>query len=485
MSLEKNKNLVEKVNDIYSNNIEEKNESKESLSPNIADQSNLNLNNSQNIPLEENEQNDQNSLKEDKLKSLTPFIMNPFYQILINKKMPLGYKLESEEILLKRDEKKQKNYLHRKHKKNISSLLENKNDNENSNINNINIKDIEENKDNKNKDNNIRPRKIRRKSFHSGRDSGIDNKENKENKTIAVRRMTRQHKPKIIEDLGYIDKDVIKGKSNPLFRAVNKICEKGMMKMKKIPYYSFFYNFSKPDEPSLTKIEKNIRDFKYQSTYEFIMDLRRLWNHFLKMYNDQVEIKERVCEMCRISEQLYCELESINIEKVELEEMNKKVDNLERKLRELKGNSLQFNVGSFNLKKNNSNERSMSLNEKTIIKNNIKLLTIEQKKGIANILRDTIDTANKKVLEFDIDKLNNKKLKQLDEYVKNCLRDNNLNQEKLALDVQKLKNDLTDINKSNNNNNIIKSNNQENYDIEKDIEKDSSSESDSSSFEFN
>ena len=273
--------------------------------------------------------------------------------------------------------------------------------------------------------------------------------------------MTREHKPKIIEDLGYIDKDVIKGKSNPLFRAVNKICEKGIMKMKKIPYYSFFYNSSKPDEPSLTKIEKNIRDFKYQSTYEFIMDLRKLWNHFLKIYNDQ-----------------YCELESINIEKVELEEMNKKVDNLERKLRELKGNSLQFNVGNFNLKKTNSNERSMSLNEKTIIKNNIKLLTIEQKKGIANILRDTIDTVNKKVLEFDIDKLNNKKLKQLDEYVKNCLRVNNLNQEKLALDVQKLKNDLTDNNnKINNNNNNEQNNNKENYDIEKDLENSSMSSS--------
>lgn len=125
----------------------------------------------------------------------------------------------------------------------------------------------------------------------------------------------------------------------------------------------------------------------------------------------------------------------------------------------------------------------MSFNEKTIIKNNIKLLTIEQKKGIANILRDTIDTANKKVLEFDIDKLNNKKLKQLDEYVKNCLRDNNLNQEKLSLDVQKLKNDLTDVNKNIISNNNIKSNNvQDNYDIEKDLEADSSSESDSSSF---
>ena len=472
MSSENINQPIEKVITTNNNDFKEKNEIKENLSQNNVDPTYIQRNYSENIPLEEN---DQNSEKEDKLQSYASFKINAFYQILINKIMPSGYKLETEEILLKKDEKRQKSYLHRKHKKNSSSIIENKNDNENNNnLNNFNIENnnSEENNDKK-MNTNIKQKKPRKKSFHL-LNEGMHGQTNKENKIMPIRRMTREHKPKIIEDLGYIDKDVIKGKSNPLFRAVNKICEKGIMKMKKIPYYSFFYNSSKPDEPSLTKIEKNIRDFKYQSTYEFIMDLRKLWNHFLKIYNDQIEIKERVSEMCRISEQLYCELESINIEKVELEEMNKKVDNLERKLRELKGNSLQFNVGNFNLKKTNSNERSMSLNEKTIIKNNIKLLTIEQKKGIANILRDTIDTANKKVLEFDIDKLNNKKLKQLDEYVKNCLRVNNLNQEKLALDVQKLKNDLTDINNKSNNE---QNNNKDNYDIEKDLDNSSMSSS--------
>ena len=487
LSNDKNISLNEKNN-------EEKSELMKDEYPNNTAQENTQLNLLKNNSFGESEQN----IKEDKLQSYTPYLLSAFYQILINKKMPFGYKLESEEILLKKDEKKQKSYLHRKHKKFSSTISENKIDSEKNNIDNnvnnaIDNKNNEENNNNliKNSNANTRQKKPRKKSFHLlNETTSIDNnnnnnnKENKDNKSIAVRRMTREHKPKIIEDLGYIDKDVIKGKSNPLFRAVNKICERGIMKLKKVPYYSFFYNSSKPDEPSLTKIEKNIRDFKYQSTYEFIMDLRKLWNHFLKIYNQQIEIKERVCEMCRISEQLYCELESINIEKVELEEMNKKVDNLERKLRELKGNSLQFSVGNFSLKKSNSIERSMSLNEKTIIKNNIKLLTIEQKKGIANILRDTIDTANKKVLEFDIDKLNNKKLKQLDEYVKNCLRDNNLNQEKLSLHVQKLKNDLTDNNKKNtSNSNNEQSSNKENYDIKNDIE--NSSISDSSSYESN
>jgi hypothetical protein len=283
-----------------------------------------------------------------------------------------------------------------------------------------------------------------------------------------MRKTTREHKPKTIEDLGYIDKDVIKGKSNPLFRAVSKICEKGIIKMKKIQYYSFFYNSSKPGELSLSKIEKNIREYKYQTTYEFIMDLRKLWNNFLKIYESQPEIKEKVCEMARKSEQLYCELESANIEKIELEDLNKKVDNLEKKLREIKGNGIGIG-GGFSLKKSSMSERSLSLNEKTVIKNNIKLLTIEQKKGIAEILRDTIDTDNKKILQFDIDKLQNKKLKQLDEYVKDCIRKNNENK-KIDMNVEKLRQDLTDTNQKEAHN-----------DIEKDIDKDSISDSEDSS----
>ena len=80
------------------------------------------------------------------------------------------------------------------------------------------------------------------------------------------------------------------------------------------------------------------------------------------------------------------------------EDQDENEDNLEKKLREIKGSGLNIG-GGFNLKKSNISERSMSLNEKTVIKNNIKLLTIEQKKGIADILRDTIDTENKKIFQ--------------------------------------------------------------------------------------
>ena len=92
MNEDKNNDLSEKVHSINNNNINEKTEQKEAQSPAKEDQVTNNLNISNNIQLDEN---DQTSIKEDKLKSFTPFSINPFYQILINKRMPSGYKLES------------------------------------------------------------------------------------------------------------------------------------------------------------------------------------------------------------------------------------------------------------------------------------------------------------------------------------------------------------------------------------------------------
>ena len=80
----------------------------------------------------------ENQISPDFLNLYTNFELNPFEQIIINKLMPYGFKLETEENLLKKDEKRKKGYLHRKHKKfGNSSILENIVDNEN-NIDNNN-----------------------------------------------------------------------------------------------------------------------------------------------------------------------------------------------------------------------------------------------------------------------------------------------------------------------------------------------------------
>ena len=52
----------------------------------------------------------ENQISPDFLNLYTNFELNPFEQIIINKLMPYGFKLETEENLLKKDEKRKKKW---------------------------------------------------------------------------------------------------------------------------------------------------------------------------------------------------------------------------------------------------------------------------------------------------------------------------------------------------------------------------------------
>ena len=429
------------------------------------------------------------------------FVLTPLETLLLNKQMPVGFKLELEEILQKEIEEKSKPIVHKKHKKGFTfssdyprrsrqvpkEILPQKqkeNDNilysSNNNITNSN-------------------------------NTGSNSHFNTEKKSL------RQHKPIVREDLGYIDKDVIKGKSNPLRAAVCKQCEKGISKLRKNPVSEFFY-FSQGNTPSLSQIEKNIRNYKYKSIYEFIMDLRRIWNYYFSKYPNNPEINARTFEMSRYSEELYKEMEVLYEDKNQMTDLSKKIDSLAQELRDMKG-SHPNGVIAYPTKKNverTNQERVMTQSEKAALRSNINMLNKDQMRGLVKILADTIDmTKNKQYLEFDIDTLGNRKLRDIDHYVKNCLRREKRNHHQQANNaggnpnnvntttdskIQQLKSDLGDNSsvkkqmvslnqnpniQNNNSNNITDTkngpilNNKENIGNEK-ID-DSSSESDSSS----
>jgi DNA-directed RNA polymerase beta subunit len=168
-------------------------------------------------------------------------------------------------------------------------------------------------------------------------------------------------------------------------------------------------------------------------------------------------------------------LELFNAEKSEMIEINKKIDNLEREITNIKRNK-NYNINNYNnnnnynisLKRAISGEKSFSFAEKSIIKANINKLTLEQKKGIVNVLGDVLNTTNKKIVEFDIEKLGNKKLRELEKYVLDCLQKN---MEKKAQNI----NNLIQIKNDQNNNSILNSShNQSEIDTNKklDIEND-------------
>ena len=378
--------------------------------------------------------------------------------------MPPGFKLELDEILIKEIEEKGKPVVHKKHRKgfNFSSDY---------------------------------PRKPRQ----SHKDEDTDNifAQNKSlingnDNLYTEKKSLRQPKPLIREDLGYIDKDAIKGKSNPMKAAVAKQCEKGFMKLKKNPVADYFYFSKRPNEPCLNQVEKNIKNYKYKSIYEFIMELRKIWNYYFSAYPSDKDVYARTCEMSRYSEEIYKEIEILFEDKNEISEIHRKIDMLTKEFRDIKESHVPSSV-QYNAKKipeRYATERPMSASEKATLRNNISLLEAEQARGIVRIVADTMNLKNKKYLEFDIDTLSNKKLRELDHYVKNCIRkrtqnklNNNPIKKKEINDIEKLKNDLGNggntqtSNVNNENVNTLEEKNKE----ENKIEEDSSSDSESSS----
>ena len=349
--------------------------------------------------------------------------------------MPKGFKIESESNLQKQEDLKNK-VIHRKHHRTgINSQ-------------NINHEQNSPKKTRKKTENNINS------TMNSiiSENNTSNNKENEgvnlsNNNQLLNKKSMRIHKPKIKEDLGYIDKNVIQGKSNPLRVSISKKCEKALFLIKKLGNFDYLYsknsNSFNSETPSIAKIEKNIKNYKYQSSYEFINDLRRLWGFYYKNLTSLPLYEQRIGNLIRNSEQILNNLELFNAEKSEMIEINKKIDNLERELSNIKRNK-SYNINNYNNINNNYNlslkravsgEKSFSFAEKSTIKTNINKLTLEQKKGIVNVLGDVLNTTNKKIVEFDIEKLGNKKLRELEKYVMDCLQKN---MEKKAQNINNL-----------------------------------------------
>lgn len=234
----------------------------------------------------------------------------------------------------------------------------------------------------------------------------------------------REKKPTIHEDLGYIEKDKLKGAKNPILVEMAKKCEKGLMKIKKNPLYEFYYYPVAEDAPSLSGIEKNIKNYVYNNIYQFGLDIRKLWSYFFANFTNKPDLFQNTCIMSEYSEEILKELQTTAEEKSEINELTKKVDKLTKEVKDIRGNQPVPAVPFRKQEKGVSNlDKPLSIQEKNLLGTNIRNLTAEQLKGIVNILSDSLVIDPKsRYFEFDIETLSTRKLRELEKYVKNCLK---------------------------------------------------------------
>ena len=290
---------------------------------------------------------------------LGQYMLTPLQSILLNKKMPFGFKLETEENILK-------------------SLETTKN----------------------------QAKKSKNATRH--KDKGRDNR----NGGITQNKKRNQNMNNI---------DTMP--SNPEIYKIFKKCKKGLERIKESKYANNYYQSNNPDIPCLANIEKKVNNYEYKNLYDFEMDVRKIWNYYFKLEQNN----EITSKMSDDWEKICADLDNPSNE-LSVASVRKRTEQLQKEFEEIKDNNLTKESLPAPVKKNNQQNyeqnKPMTVEEKNQLGNNIRSLNKEQLRGIIRILSENTPMPKTKYFEFDIDKLSNKKLRELEKYVKECLASN-------------------------------------------------------------
>jgi hypothetical protein len=199
------------------------------------------------------------------------------------------------------------------------------------------------------------------------------------------------------------------------------------------------------------------------------MEIRSIWNYHFQNSTINSDIYQKTFTLSNFFEEIFKDIENCADEKKEINEEQKKPD----KLDQVNNTINKISAPPIPIKKEPSlsvTDKPMTTLEKTRLGNNIKNLKPELARGIINLLSDSnkVET-NSKYFEFDIETLPTKKLREIEKYVKNCLKPKTTvshtpNQQNGNLSnkdtLNRISKNVNQTNSSNNNNNPEKTNKQ-------------------------
>ena len=201
-----------------------------------------------------------------------------------------------------------------------------------------------------------------------------------------------------------------------------------MTKLKRNQLSDAFLHSNNPDVPSLSDIEKKYKNFQYTSFFIFQTEIRKMFKHYFTLGGKFPEVYQKAVELSQYFEEIV-EIDD-PADTQGYETLSKKVQKIESQLNEKIKQQLNPTNNLFMQKQQSRqqvplNEKPLTIQEKNALGANIRSLNKAQMKGIINILadHDSLDQ-NQKFFEFDIEKLSTKKLRELEKYVKKCLKTN-------------------------------------------------------------
>lgn len=173
----------------------------------------------------------------------------------------------------------------------------------------------------------------------------------------------------------------------------------------------------------LSTVEKNLRAGVYSSVLEFAGDVRKIWNNAYIYNDDKSLIFKMAKEMSAYFERLFKEIESTALPN-NYQTLQRQVERLTKEIKELGSQKSVIKTPPASTKSQKSSgsamDKPMSLQEKKQLGQMIRNLPPEYLRGVCQIVSDGFATANnnQEVLEFDIDALPVRKVRELEKYVK-------------------------------------------------------------------
>ena len=181
--------------------------------------------------------------------------------------------------------------------------------------------------------------------------------------------------------------------------------------------------------PQFHIIEKNVKNGLYSSSSDLSKDVRKIFSSNFSSFLTNLDYSKynQALILSEIFEKIY--------KKYDCDSYVKKAKILFEKISKLKKeiNKIEIEIGGktgkiMNKEKKKSEKKNgISIEKyKADISNNIQKLNIEQKKGILKIISNNLIDKNNEdnTIEFNINKLPYKQLKQLDKYINQCINNN-------------------------------------------------------------
>lgn len=160
-----------------------------------------------------------------------------------------------------------------------------------------------------------------------------------------------------------------------------------------------FYIRSSSSDPSLIQIEKNVTVGKYKSLSELDADIKKFFLYYFENYSKNKEVYSKASAL---SDYALSVLKTIDPHLASQSAKSHKMPLI-----------------------NVKNEKPMTTEEKKDLGDNIKKLDKMQLKGIVELLKESINhDNNSKYFMFDIEQLTVRKCRELEAYVRGCLKGN-------------------------------------------------------------